>query len=83
MTAKQLQMKIFWKGKGLKEKGINENGEVIIECDKNYFRPLDVDTLLGDSKKARKKLNWKPKINLNTLIREMINSEYDLINAIK
>ena len=54
MTAKQLQMKIFWKGKGLKEKGINENGEVIIECDKNYFRPLDVDTLLGDSKKARK-----------------------------
>ena len=83
MTAKQLQMKIFWKGKGLKEKGINENGEVIIECDKNYFRPLDVDTLLGDSKKARKKLNWKPKINLNNLIREMINSEYDLINAIK
>ena len=56
---------------------------MIIECDKNYFRPLDVDTLLGDSKKARKKLNWKPKINLNTLIREMINSEYDLINAIK
>ena len=70
-------MKIFWKGKGIKEKGYDENGKVIIECDKNYFRPLDVDTLIGNSKKARTLLKWRPKINLKSLIKEMINSEYD------
>ena len=83
MTAKQLQMKIFWKGKGLKEKGINENGEVIIECDKNYFRPLDVDNLLGDAKKARKILKWKPRKNIDSLIDEMIDYEYQSLNAIE
>ena len=75
LTAKKLKMKIFWKGKGIKEKAYNELGEPIIECDKNYFRPLDVNTLLGDSKKARKKLNWKPKMDINSLIEEMINAE--------
>ena len=57
-TAKQLKMRIFWKGKGIQEKGYNSEKKVIIECDKNYIRPLDVNTLLGDAKKARKKLNW-------------------------
>ena len=80
-TAKKLDMKIFWKGKGLNEKGINENGEVIIECDKNYLRPLDVNTLLGDARKARRILKWKPKENINSLIDEMINSEFKNINA--
>ena len=42
-------MKITWKGKGIKEKGFNEYGKPIIECDKNYFRPLDVSALLGDA----------------------------------
>ena len=50
--------------------------ESIIECDKNYFRPLDVNTLLGDASKARKILNWKPSININSLIDEMITEEY-------
>ena len=83
LTAKKLNMKIFWKGKGIKEKGYNEKGVSIIECDKKYLRPLDVNTLLGNSKKARKKLNWKPKIKLESLIKEMIKSEYDLLNANK
>ena len=47
-------MKINWKGKGVDEKAYNENGKVIIECDKNYFRPLDVNTLLGNANKAKK-----------------------------
>ena len=68
MTAKKLEMKINWKGKGLREKGFDENGKVVIECDKNYFRPLDVNTLLGDAKKARKKLKLKPKEDINSLI---------------
>ena len=81
LTAKKLGMKIIWKGKGIKEKAYNEKGTSIIECDKKYLRPLDVNTLLGNSKKARKKLKWKPKIKLESLIQEMIKSEYDLINA--
>jgi len=74
-TAKQLDMKILWEGKGIKEKGINEKGEVIIECNKIYFRPLDVNTLIGDAKRARKKLNWKPSVNIDNLIKEMIDFE--------
>ena len=47
----------------------------IIKIDKNYFRPLEVDTLLGNSNKARKELKWKPKYNIHTLIEEMIYEE--------
>jgi GDPmannose 4,6-dehydratase len=80
LTAKKLKMKIIWKGKGVKEKGFDENGKSIIECDKNYFRPLDVNTLLGDARKARKKLKWKPKEDINSLIDEMIQSEYQSLD---
>tara|TARA_B100001063_G_scaffold148143_1_gene138304 strand:+ start:48 stop:1088 length:1041 start_codon:yes stop_codon:yes gene_type:complete len=80
ITAKKLNMKIVWKGKGIKEKGFDKNGNAIIECDSNYLRPLDVNTLLGDARKARKKLKWKPKEDLNSLIDEMIDSEYQSLN---
>ena len=80
-TTNQLNMKIKWKGKGLSEKGYNHKNEVIIECDKNYLRPLDVNTLLGDSSKARKLLKWKPKLNINSLIKEMIDEELREIQA--
>jgi len=83
LTAKKLKINLSWKGKGIKEKAIDEKGSVIIESDKNYFRPLDVNTLLGDASKARKKLKWKPKKNLSLLIDEMIESEYQTLNAIK
>ena len=83
ITAKKIGLKIFWKGRALNEKAYNEKGIPIIECDKNYFRPLDVNTLLGDAKKARKILKWKPRENLNSLIDEMIKFEYKNINAIK
>ena len=80
-TANQLNMNIKWKGKGLSEKGYNHKNEAIIECDKNYLRPLDVNTLLGNSSKARKLLKWKPKININSLIKEMIDEELREIQA--
>ena len=76
LVAKKLDMKIIWRGKGLKEKGYDSKGNSIIECDKNYFRPLDVNTLLGDAKKAKKKLKWKPTTKINSLIAEMIEAEY-------
>tara|TARA_A100001011_G_scaffold380654_1_gene448230 strand:+ start:459 stop:1496 length:1038 start_codon:yes stop_codon:yes gene_type:complete len=81
IVAKKLRMQITWKGKGVKEKGYNNKKEPIIECDKNYFRPLDVNTLLGDASKAKKDLKWKPKIDINMLIDEMI--EFELKNISK
>ena len=73
LTSKKLKMNLVWKGKGLKEKAFWEN-KIIIEIDKKYFRPSEVDSLMGTSKKARKILKWKPKFNLNTLINDMIKS---------
>ncbi len=74
---KELNFKNYkWKGKGFNEKCYDENGKCIIACDKEYFRPLEVDTLLGDSKKAHKDLNWKPKTSLQTLVKEMV--KFDL-----
>ena len=77
MVAKQLKLKLRWKGKGLNEKGIDENNNVIIECKKKYLRPAEVDTLKGDYSKARKLLNWKPKYDIESLIKEMIEYEYN------
>ena len=83
ITAKKLNMKIVWKGKGINEKGFDKKGNTIIQCDKNYFRPLDVNTLLGNAKKARQKLKWKPKENINSLIEEMVKYEYIYLNENK
>ena len=75
IATKQLDIKIKWKGKGLNEKAYDKNNKSIIECDKAYLRPLDVNTLLGDPSKAKKKLKWKPTINIQTLVKEMIEFE--------
>ena len=75
LAAKALKLKIIWKGKGLKEKAYLENGKVIIEIDKKYFRPAEVNSLLGSANKARRILKWKPKINLKLLIKDMIDHE--------
>tara|TARA_B100000780_G_C21126353_1_gene457160 strand:- start:649 stop:1701 length:1053 start_codon:yes stop_codon:yes gene_type:complete len=80
IVSKKLGIKIIWKGKGIKEKGINAlTKKIIIECDKNYFRPLDVNTLLGDARKARKQLKWKPKININQLVDDMVTDELTVL----
>ena len=83
LSAKYLGMKIFWKGKGVNEKGFNEKGKIIIECNKKYFRPTEVETLLGDSKKARRLLKWKPKISFKSLVAEMIESDLTKLNKLK
>ena len=71
----ELGIKFSWKGKGINAKCYDNNGNCIIECDKAYFRPLEVDTLLGDSSKARNILKWKPKTNIKELVKEMVNVE--------
>ena len=54
LVSKELQINIKWKGKGIKEKAVDENGNTIVSCDKAYYRPLEVNNLLGDSKKSQK-----------------------------
>ncbi len=80
LVAKQLKIKIKWKGKGLGEKALDEKGKVIIACDKAYYRPLEVNSLLGDARKARKILKWRPKQNLHELISEMIETEMNKVS---
>lgn len=74
---------IEWIGEGLKEKGINiANGHTIIEIDPRYFRPTEVDLLIGDASKAREKLGWYPKYSFEELIEEMIQEDREKINLL-
>ena len=73
---KQLNIKAKWTGKGLGEKLINQkNNKVLVKINKKYFRPAEVNFLKGDSSKARKKLNWKPKFKLSDLVKIMLEEE--------
>ena len=81
LCCKYLKLKIIWEGKGIKEKAyINRGGkkELIIKIDKKYYRPLEIDYLKGDPKKAFKKLNYKLKHNLKDLVKDMIDSDIDI-----
>jgi len=75
LVLKELKMKAIWKGKRINEKAYDEKGNLIIACDKAYYRPLEVNSLLGSSKKAYKKLGWKPKTKVKELIKEMVSVE--------
>ena len=80
-AAKRVGLNIKWVGRGIKEKAVNlENKQVIIECRKRYFRPLEVDYLKGNASKAKKILKWSPKLTINDLIDEMINHELETKN---
>ncbi len=77
-VAKKLDIKLKWTGKGEREKGIDqESKNVIVEIDKKYFRPSEVDFLKGDFSKAKKLLKWKPIYNTDDLIEDMISSELE------
>jgi len=67
---------IVWKGKGVEEKGFDKSsGEVLVEVDARYFRPTEVDALIGDASKARKTLGWLPKANFADLVKEMVQAD--------
>ena len=77
ISAKNLGIIIKWVGKGINEKGIDKKtGKIIVRIGKRYFRPTEVDTLLGDARKAKKILKWKPKITFNQMVKEMIERDY-------
>ena len=77
LSFKELGIDIKWDGKGVKEVGIDKSSnKVIISIDPNYYRPTEVDLLIGDASKARKLLNWNPKYDLKSLVKEMVNVDY-------
>jgi len=80
IAAKELGYKIIWKGKGKNEKGLVD-GKVIVKVDKNYFRPTEVETLLGDASKAKRKLGWEPKISFKKLVSEMVSEDLKLAQS--
>ena len=77
LAAKNLNMHIDWNGKNLNEKGTFK-GKDIIQIDKKYFRPTEVENLLGDASKAKEKLGWQPKITFEQMVKEMIEEDLKL-----
>ncbi len=78
---KEIGISLTWSGKGTDEIGINsKSGETLIEIDKRYYRPTEVDYLEGDATKAQEKLNWTPTISLREMIAEMVKNDINLIN---
>ncbi|AYQ27205.1 MULTISPECIES: GDP-mannose 4,6-dehydratase [unclassified Polaromonas] len=74
-AAAELDMRIRWEGAGVDEKGYDGNGKCIVSVDPRYFRPTEVETLLGDPTKAREKLGWTPKITFAELVAEMVRED--------
>ncbi|MDO9393700.1 MAG: GDP-mannose 4,6-dehydratase [Methylotenera sp.] len=74
-AAKELDMNIIWQGTGIEEKGYLD-GKCIVQVDARYFRPTEVETLLGDPSKAKLKLGWEPKITFHELVAEMVREDY-------
>ncbi|XP_074605412.1 GDP-mannose 4,6 dehydratase [Brevipalpus obovatus] len=80
LSFKHIGKTIVWKGKGLDEVGIEkETGKVRVRVDSKYFRPSEVEFLLGDATKAREKLNWKPKVSFLEMVREMLDKDIELM----
>jgi GDPmannose 4,6-dehydratase len=78
IAAKNLSINIKWVGKGINEKGVDtKTGKIIVKVGKKYFRPTEVDSLLGNPNKAKKILKWKPKITFNQMVKEMIENDYN------
>ena len=75
-----LEFDYKWVGESLSEQAIDKENNVFIEIDPRYFRPAEVDNLLGDSKKAEKDLGWNTKISIDDLVKDMIDSEISNIN---
>ncbi len=75
-AAKELEMQISWQGSGVDETGTDALGAIIVKVDPRYFRPTEVETLLGDPTKAKQKLGWSPQITFQELVAEMVREDY-------
>jgi GDPmannose 4,6-dehydratase len=74
-AATELGIEIEWRGTGVDEKGYDKSGKVIVAVDPRYFRPTEVETLLGDPTKAKQKLGWTPKTSFHELVIEMVRED--------
>ena len=75
LAAKYLDMEIAWNGQGAEEKGTGKDGKVIVAVDPRYYRPTEVESLLGDASKAKRELNWQPRTTFNELVKEMVEED--------
>lgn len=75
-VCQQLDIKLSWRGEGEQEKGYNSSGKCIVAVDARYFRPTEVETLLGDPSKAKAKLGWTPKVSFKELVAEMVQEDF-------
>ncbi|MBK7015877.1 MAG: GDP-mannose 4,6-dehydratase [Sulfuritalea sp.] len=74
-AAKEIGISVTWKGEGVEEKGYDAQGRCIVQVDPRYFRPTEVETLLGDATKAKEKLGWTPKVSFAELVAEMVRED--------
>ena len=82
-TCEALEINISWEGEGKDEKGFDETGRCIVEVDPKYFRPAEVETLLGDFSKAKDILKWEPSISFEDLVYEMAESDLEIASLNK
>jgi len=76
LAGRLLGFEIEWRAKGTKEHGIDRNtGKLIVQVDPRYFRPTEVETLLGDASKAKSKLGWTASVSFEEIVREMVTSD--------
>ena len=76
LVCRELDVSITWKGSGVEEEGYDAKGNCIVAVDPRYFRPTEVETLLGDPSKANQKLGWKPRISFKELVAEMVREDF-------
>jgi len=83
LAFKELGIELEWIGKGVDEKGIDKaNGKVLVEVDPNYFRPTEVDLLVGNASKAKNLLGWEPKVGIEELVQIMVKADWERVNGI-
>jgi len=75
-ACQQLEMSVSWHGEGEAEKGYDASGKCIVVVDPRYYRPTEVDTLLGDASKARAQLGWRPRVGFQDLVKEMVQEDF-------
>ncbi len=74
-AAEEMNMRLTWRGHGQEEKAFDKHGRCVVAIDQRYFRPAEVDTLVGDATKARVKLGWRPKVTFRELVAEMVAAD--------